>query len=48
MASNTKKTKESKRKTPLRVILVRALAIALALMMIVTIAYYLFPVFMIV
>ena len=41
---NTKKTPRA-RKTPLRVILVRILAIVLAAMMVVTVAYYLFPVF---
>ncbi|MBQ2826530.1 MAG: hypothetical protein IJF13_04850 [Clostridia bacterium] len=40
---NTKKARV--RKTPLRVILVRILAIVLAAMMVVTVAYYLFPVF---
>lgn len=45
----TKKKNNNKKvrtpKTPLRVILVRILAIILAAMMIVTVAYYLFPVF---
>ncbi|MBR6557953.1 MAG: hypothetical protein IKT70_02970 [Clostridia bacterium] len=45
----TKKKNNNKKvrtpKTPLRVILVRILAIILAAMMVVTVAYYLFPVF---